>query len=57
MDDITVYGGSDSCHCRCSKINKIYILNSSYCVAKLLQYSGSRFELRDGFSLRKMIYI
>ena len=35
-----------------SGINNIYILNPT-AVAKLLQYSGSRFEHRDGFSLYK----
>ena len=25
---------TDSCHSRCSRINKIYILNSSYCCSK-----------------------
>ena len=43
---------TDSCHSRCIGINKIYILNSK-AIAKLLQYSGSRVELRDGFSLPK----
>ena len=34
------------------RINKIYILNPT-AVAKLLQYSGSRVEHRDGFSSYK----
>ena len=42
----------DSCHSRCIGINKIYILNPT-AVAKLLQYSGSRVEHRDGFSSYK----
>ena len=42
----------DSCHSRCIGINKIYVLNST-AVAKLLQYSSSRVEHRDGFSLHK----
>ena len=42
----------DSCHSRCIGINKIYILNPTV-VVKLLQYSGSRVELKDGFSLYK----
>ena len=44
---------SDSCHSRCCGINKIYNLNSPTAVAKLLQYSGSRVEHRDGFSSHK----
>ena len=43
---------SDSCHSRCIEINKIYILNPT-AVAKLLQYSGSKVEHRDGFSSYK----
>ena len=43
---------ADSCHSRCTGINKIYILNPTV-VAKLLQYSGSRVEHRDGFSSHK----
>ena len=43
---------SDSCHIRCIGINKIYVLNPTT-VAKLQQYSGSRVEHRDGFSLHK----
>ena len=35
-----------------SEINNIYILNPTT-VAKLLQYSGSRVEHRDGFSSYK----
>ena len=42
----------DSCHSRCSGINKIYILNHT-AVAELLQYSGSRVEHRDEFSSYK----
>ena len=37
---------------KCIGINKIYILNLTV-VVKLLQYSGSRFEHMDGFSLYK----
>ena len=43
---------NDSCHSRCIGINKIYILNLT-AVAKLLQYSGSRIEHKDVFSLYK----
>ena len=42
----------DSCHSKCTGINKIYILNPTV-VAKLLQYSGSRVEHKDEFSLYK----
>ena len=42
----------DSCQSRCIGINKIYILNPTT-VVKLLQYSGSRVEHRDEFSLHK----
>ena len=42
----------DSYHSRGAGINKIYILNPT-AVAKLLQYSGSRVEHRDGFSSYK----
>ena len=45
----------DSCHGRCIRINKIYILNPTV-VVKLLQYSGSRVEHMDGFSSYKLIY-
>ena len=40
--------GSDSCHSRCIKINKIYILNSII-VVKLLQYSGLGSNTGMGF--------
>ena len=42
----------DSCHSRCIGINKIYILNPT-AVEKLLRYSCSRVEHRDGFSSYK----
>ena len=42
----------DSCHSSCIGINTICILNST-AVAKLLQYSGSRVEHKDGFSSYK----
>ena len=43
---------NDSCHSRCIGINNIYILNPIV-IAELLQYSGSRVEHGDGFSLYK----
>ena len=48
---------TDSCHSRGAEINKIYKAKfPPTAVAKLLQYSGSRIEQRDGFSSYQMIY-
>ena len=44
---------SDSCHNRCTEINKIYNLIPLTAVVKLLQYSGSRVEHKDEFSSSK----
>ena len=52
LRQLRVAEGIDSCHGRCIGINKIYILNPTT-VVKLLQYSGSRVEQRDGFSSYK----
>ena len=47
-------GHLDSCHGRCTGINNIYKPKiPPTAVAKLLQYSGSRVEHRDGFSSYK----
>ena len=53
---VQCYLHSDSCHSRSIGINKIYILNPT-AVAKLLQYSGSRVEHRDGFSSYKRFVV
>ena len=44
----------DSCHNRCTCQQNLYPRIPTV-VAKLLQYSGSRVELRDEFSWYKMI--
>ena len=47
----------DSCHGRGAGINNIYKPKfPPTAIAKLLQYSGSRIEHRDGFSSYQMIY-
>ena len=46
--------GTDSCHSRGAGINYIYKPKfPPTAVAKLLQYSGSRIEDKDGFSSHK----
>ena len=48
-------GPGDSCHSRLFRNQQNLYPKAPTVVAKLLQYSGSRVELRDGFSSYKMI--
>ena len=53
-DGALVIGSSDSCHSRVIRSQQnLYPKFPPTIVVKLLQYSGSRVELRDGFSSYK----
>ena len=53
----TLYKGIDSCHIRVIQNQQyLYPKLPPTAVVKLLQYSGSRVELRDGFHLTNYSY-